>query len=351
MSACLSFAQARTTPVRAIFGSEKTSSPIVISHGGTYSGNWRNEDPGRPAITIQTNEPVTIKNATVASRGTLIQISAVPGGANVTVDNVSATALDPGMPGKQRGAFLSAASPRSLRVTNCTIIGASFGIRVVGGHPYPLIIQQNLARELDDRASDGRGGFLPQRPDLGHFIFLNGVQAPQGADISWNEDDQTVGRSSEEDVINIYKSQGTPSAPILVHDNLIEGYTYACAFQTGIHSRHHCRRQQGRRTFDSVRGLRVELHCARRGIGSLHRGWSRCLASDNHVVSCGKDENGAWIVAPYANAAVVWNEYGSPDFAHNEIVGTKGGLVHPDQDGKATPSNLWDARKTESGLG
>ncbi|MDR3737809.1 MAG: hypothetical protein P4L40_02205, partial [Terracidiphilus sp.] len=84
------------------------SGPIVITRGGTYSGIWRSDDPKVAAVTIRTDDPVVIRDAKVISRGDLISITGVKTGANVTVENVTGTALDPQVSGKARGSFIKA---------------------------------------------------------------------------------------------------------------------------------------------------------------------------------------------------------------------------------------------------
>ncbi|WP_189011719.1 NPCBM/NEW2 domain-containing protein, partial [Deinococcus malanensis] len=51
-------------------GTTTYSGPLVISKGGTYSGNWESPDTG-PAVSIQTTEPVIIENANIRGKGVL----------------------------------------------------------------------------------------------------------------------------------------------------------------------------------------------------------------------------------------------------------------------------------------
>ncbi|MFC4456243.1 NPCBM/NEW2 domain-containing protein, partial [Deinococcus sonorensis] len=48
------------------------SGPLVITKGGTYTGNWQSNDPSVPVITIKTSEPVIIENSTLRGRGNLV---------------------------------------------------------------------------------------------------------------------------------------------------------------------------------------------------------------------------------------------------------------------------------------
>ena len=45
------------------------SGPIVITSGGTYSGNWQSTNPNVAAVTIGTSEPVIITNSNIQSAG------------------------------------------------------------------------------------------------------------------------------------------------------------------------------------------------------------------------------------------------------------------------------------------
>ena len=48
------------------------SGPIVITSGGTYSGNWQSNNPNVAAVTISTTAPVIINNSNIQSKGDLI---------------------------------------------------------------------------------------------------------------------------------------------------------------------------------------------------------------------------------------------------------------------------------------
>jgi len=55
------------------------------------------------------------------------------------------------------------------------------------------------------------------------FVQLDQVQHVPHIEIAWNEVTNDPGASGVEDVINIYKSSGTPQSPIRIHDNYING--------------------------------------------------------------------------------------------------------------------------------
>src|SRR5437667_12360717 len=47
-------------------------SPLVITRGGTYRGEWRSDNADVPVIVIKTAEPVVIENSILRGRGHLI---------------------------------------------------------------------------------------------------------------------------------------------------------------------------------------------------------------------------------------------------------------------------------------
>ncbi len=318
--------------------------PITITRGGSYTGIWQSNDPTVPAVRIATDDPVTLHDAVISGRGDLIEVTGTSKGANLTVSNVTGTALDPGVAGLQRGSFLSARKIVSLNVQHCTMIGVSFGVKVLSSTLSALTISKNSGSNLEDRTSDGSGGLTTTRPDLGHFIFLNQSSVPAGADIGWNQMINNVGSSSVEDVINIYKSQGASGSPIHVHDNYLEGYSSPSSPRytgTGIIA-------DGNSASPVTAFVTIEanqmVHAAGSGV-EIANGHD-ITVRNNHVVSCGKDAQGHWIAMPFINGIVVWNYYGAPQFFNNTVQGTRGGMVRPAADGTPAIADLW-ARSTD----
>jgi len=315
--------------------------PIVITQGGTYSGTWRSDDPKVAAVTIRTNDPVVLRNSHISSRGDLIVVSGVKTGANVTVENVTGTALDPVVSGQARGSFLKASNVASLVVKNNTMTGVLFGIKVRSSQPAKLEILNNQATDLEDRASDGNGGFLAKRPAMGHFVILNGVSAASGAEIAWNKVVQTIGQTSTEDVINIYESQGTAAHPIYVHDNYMEGAS------SPVYTNHYTGTAlitDGAATDGNQPTAYVDFEnnqvVATAGTGVGIAAGHDIQASGNHVVSCGLTANGTWY-AWGANAVVIWNYYASSTFYNNTITTTAGGMVGPGTGSTAVAKDIW----------
>jgi hypothetical protein len=292
-------------------------------------------------VTIKTDAPVTIQDSVINGKGDLISISGVKTGANVTVENVTGIAVDPEVSGAQRGSFIIATNVTSLVVKQCTIKGTSFGVMLAGATPTALEISNNIAKDLEDRASDGNGGLLASRPRLGHFILLNSVSAPSGAEIAWNQAVQTIGQTSTEDVINIYNSQGTVGHPIWVHDNFLEGASSAAASGNytgtslitdgpGTNSA----QPTAYVVFDSNEIV------ATAGTGIAIAAGHDVQATGNRVVSCGLSSSGSWY-ALGSPAVYIWNYYKSTVFYNNTITGTAGGMVGPGTNNAPQAYDFW----------
>jgi hypothetical protein len=321
---------------------QAASGPITITAGGAYSGSWISNDPNTPAITIATDAPVTIQDSTVSGNGTLIRVSGVSTGANVTIDNVTGTGLDPQVAGVERGAFVFATKINFLVVRNCTMTGVSFGVDAASSTVSTLQILNNKAVNLEDRASDGQGGFEAKEPYPGHFIILNGIVAPEGAEIGWNQVVQTPGQSSTTDVINIYRSQGSASQPIRVHDNYIEGDSSPLA-PTGFSGVAII--ADGAKTAPVTAFARFEnnqvVHTAGTGI-AIANGHDVTVIG-NRVVSCGQDASGQWFAASFALGVYLWDAYGSGPslYYNNAVTATAGGFVRPNSAGAPMAADAW----------
>jgi Bacterial Ig-like domain (group 2) len=217
-------------------GDIQWSGPIVITRGGTYSGNWQSNDPRTPAVTVSTTEPVIVENSHIRSVSGLIK--AETSGSDLIVRNNVAVAANAAAKGQPNGIFLQAASPARLDVENNYIENASSGV-VVHGYSgnrdgkQTIVIRANRARNLSGLLSDGSGGYLPgEGPNrsVSRFIELDTVQAVPGIDVGWNEVINYPGRSLVSDNIEVNRSSGTPNQPLEIHDTYIQGaYPYRAA--------------------------------------------------------------------------------------------------------------------------
>ena len=212
------------------------SDPIVITEGGTYSGNWQSTDAKTPAVTVATTAPVIIENAHIRSLGGLIKTTVA--GSNLTVRNSLGVAVNAAVKGQPNGVFLEVTSPTRLDVENNYIENAQGGV-IVHGYAgnrdggQTILIRGNRARNMNGLLSDGNGGYLPgegANRSQARFIQFDSVQSVPGIDVGWNEVINYPGQSLVDDNIDLYRSGGTPNQPLEIHDTYIQGaYPYKAA--------------------------------------------------------------------------------------------------------------------------
>jgi Bacterial Ig-like domain (group 2) len=225
-----------SVPSVSSIGQVEWSAPVVITEAGTYSGNWRSTDSKTPAVTVATTAPVVIESSHISSVAGLIKTSVA--GADVTVRNSVALALNPAVKGQANGVFLDASSPARLDVENNYVENAGGGVMVRGysgnrDGQQTVVIRANRARNLNGLLSDGNGGYLPgvgSNRSVSNFIQLDKVQSVPGIDVGWNEVINYPGRSLVADNIDVKRSSGTPNQPLEIHDTYIQGaYPYTAA--------------------------------------------------------------------------------------------------------------------------
>ncbi|WP_420593591.1 hypothetical protein [Deinococcus sp.] len=214
--------------LEAAFGKLEFSGPLEINKGGTYSGNWQSLDPDKPAVNITTSEPVIIENANIQSKGPLIRSRYV--NANLTVRNTRGLGLNPGRPekeGKRPGYFLHLENFQSATVENNEMVGTGgMYFHKFAGDPdknQTIKIVRNKALNIDGRHSSGPDSFSDKGFYRTQFTQFNTVRNVVGAEIAWNEIINEPTKSRVEENINMYLSSGTPSSPIQIHDNYIQG--------------------------------------------------------------------------------------------------------------------------------
>ena len=203
------------------------AAPIVITKGGTYSGNWESKDGTVAAVKVQTSEPVIIENCKIRAAGE--GVSAYSTDANLTVRNCTGEALNPNVLGKQKQGFVAAGVFKTLTVENNEETGFATGVRAlnygtdVTRTGQKLIVRFNKFRNVDGRESDGAGGYSKDAIGKGgSAISLNTLRSAQ-VEIAWNEIINTPYNSRPEDIISTYESSGTSANPIHIHDNYIQG--------------------------------------------------------------------------------------------------------------------------------
>ncbi|RDV13761.1 glycosyl hydrolase [Pontibacter diazotrophicus] len=194
--------------------------PLVITRGGTYSGNWESRDSDVPAVDIRTAEPVVIINSSIRGAGVLIQ--SLLYGADITVLHTEGYGLPPTpyTDYEKPRRFLAVDEFKNVVVEHCYMeetAGIYLGVQYTGNSsPEQTVkIQYNKVRDINGQIHDGK--YRVQ------FVQFNYRGELPYAEIAWNEVINRPGLSAVEDNINIYNSRGTPSSPIRIHNNYIQG--------------------------------------------------------------------------------------------------------------------------------
>lgn len=215
----------RARPAPADLSRIRFASPLVITEGGTYSGNWESMDPNVPAVIISTEDPVVIRGSHLRSRGHLID-GAVDGIDLSVIDSVG-VGLNPSRDGSVPGRFVNLRDPERVLIEHNELNGTS-GIRLEGymgrRGDDTYRIRANRATNVDGRMSTGNGfSNEDSNAALVQFVQFVEVQAVPGIEVSWNDVRNEPGHSRVEDVVSVYESSGTPNGPISLRHNFIDG--------------------------------------------------------------------------------------------------------------------------------
>lgn len=281
--------------------------PIVITQGGTYTGNWKTTD-GTAAVRIKTTEPVTIVNSTVTSTGTGgMFVTDWPLAVDLTIEKVKAFGAS--------GRFLETEGHKSVTVRNCTIDKTSGLYLNAANSSSTVSITKN---KLTNVQRGSNGGYR-------QFVQLNRVVS-NSLDISWNEVINEFGKSEVEDVISIHMS-----ANAHVHDNYIQG-----GFPAAVGDSY----SGGGITIEEVGSHsnrilnNIVVGCINGGIG-IAGGYNN-LVQGNTVISDGRADGGPLFAA--ANVGlIVWNSNNDPQFGGNRSIYNKVGYVRFD----GQRNNMW----------
>jgi hypothetical protein len=326
--------------------------PIVITHGGTYSGNWQSLDPNTPAVTIRTAEPVVIANSRISSRSSLIKTRIAH--AKLTVRDTSGYGLNADVRGHAPGRFLDAEGFDNIDLENNYLEGTS-GIYLldanVGSGTVRVIA--NRALNIDGRKSDGQGGFLDfnTRTRLSdgttedgsksvQFLALDKVRHVPGMEVAWNQVINEPGRSRVEDNINIYLSSGTADSPLRIHDNYIQGaytikpwqgnysdgtWNYNWVYSGGGILLGDGKTTDPAKAASFVRAYRNEVVSTTNYGVAIAAGHDNVFF-DNRLVSCDRLADGRTIVGDNSGA-YIWDSYhtGSRSFSNNSGYGNQVG--------------------------
>lgn len=196
------------------------SGPLIITKGGTYTGNWESKDSDVPALDIRTREPVIIENSKIRGAGPLIR--SLGYSANITVRNTEGYGITPTPYSdyQKPRRFLAVDVFRNIVVENCYMQNTA-GIYL--GHSYEgdgtpqntVKIRYNKVKNIDGRIYNGMA--------IVQFVQFNYRGEVPHIEIAWNEVINEPDSSAVEDNINIYNSRGTSASPIRIHNNYIQG--------------------------------------------------------------------------------------------------------------------------------
>ena len=191
--------------------------PIVITKGGTYTGNYQSLSSGTPCVRIATNDPVILDGCTLSGAGNLIEAGE---GADLTVRNCTGQGLAPTVNNQAPGRFLDTYRAKNLTVEHNAFTQTS-GIVVnrwsgSGQAGQTLTVRYNRVRNIDGRWLNGGS-------TRSSFLILNTVVHLSGVDVSYNEVINAPNESLVEDNINLYNSSGTAQSSIRIHDNFVRG--------------------------------------------------------------------------------------------------------------------------------
>ncbi|WP_071530918.1 PA14 domain-containing protein, partial [Pontibacter sp. BAB1700] len=196
------------------------SGPLVITKGGTYTGNWESKDSEVAAVDVRTSEPVVIVNSNIRGAGYLIK--SWGHAANITVRHTKGYGLTPTpwRDYKKPRRFLTVNNFKNIVVENCYLEGTAgiyVGTRYEGnGSTNETVkIRYNKAKNIDGRVHGGA-----EHSQFAQFNYRGNLPH---AEIAWNEIINEPNKSLVEDNINLSNARGTSASPIRIHNNFIKG--------------------------------------------------------------------------------------------------------------------------------
>lgn len=313
--------------------------PITITHGGTYTGNWQSLNADTPAVTVSTDEAVTIINSNIKSAGTLIYVDDAAN--NVTIKNSNGYGLNPNVAGAYVGRFLDAETFANIDVENCTLQGTA-GIYVynyVGNHTSSQTIKvlHNNCLNVDGRVSNGNNGWEDVAPDPDNYVqFFQsngdtsggsaGVSNMVGAEVAWNQVVNQQGLSRVEENINISTTSGGKGHPFLIHDNYINGAFPANSVDEADYTGGGIMvSDNGSSYISAFNNVIVNTGAIGMEISSGHDN----AIYNNRIISSGQGPDGSLL--SFTNvAAVIWNFNNERTFKRNTGSGNFLGWINSD---------------------
>lgn len=190
--------------------------PINITTGGTYTGCYKSDVAGTPAVRISTTQPVTLSRARIIAKGAGVWAYDTKG-AQLTIRDSVFEQQDPGAVVEHRAVRVN--EPKSF-VFEYNKLTDTDGVLVHGLRTVPIdrvIVRFNQSTNIGRYPRPTAGGCCVQ------FLGLDNVVTPDGQ-VHWNWSRNTAGQSGVEDNIGFYISGGTDAAHrIDVGWNLIDG--------------------------------------------------------------------------------------------------------------------------------
>lgn len=197
--------------------------PLVITKGGTYSGNFQSTDSEIPAIDIKTNEPVIIETSNIRGAGYLIR--SWYNNSSLEVRNTNGYGITPTAwkEYKKPRRFVIVSEFAHLLIEDC-YLEQTAGILVGGkysgnGSTDTIKIRRNKVKNIDGRIFQG--------VDIAQFVQFNFRGIIPGVEIAFNEVLNEYGNCHVEDNVNIFNTKGKQGSPIKIYSNLIQGAFYA----------------------------------------------------------------------------------------------------------------------------
>lgn len=323
--------------------------PIIITTGGTYTGNWESTVHGTPAVKIQTNQAVTFVNCNFRGPSKLLtnQASGITGN-KVTVTDSRFYGTYPGGTGLHGdyAVYLLGFDYFHFEHNHIEQKGGILLQTWSGATAtQPVRVRYNTAKNIDGRKTNGSGGYLTGGTNADQhilqFLQFNDVLNCPNVDASWNHITNLPDQSKVEDNFNCYKSSGTAATPIDIHNNLIDGgYPYPAA--AGVaYSGGGILLGDGGGTYQRSRENNVvnTLNYGTAITGGEHMTLhaNRCVGSSRHSVD-------STVLSPAGNVGIyVRNAYGTtfPSSNHHLTDNVSGWMGTPPNTGSYTRNNYW----------
>ena len=311
--------EAQSTPT---FNGVDFDGPIVIRQGGTYQGNWESTDPDTAAVTIATQEPVTIERSNIRSRGHLVASSTDR--TAVTIRQTTGVALDPQRAGAKIGRFAFLLGGRRALIENNDIHNTSgifFGRYHGSDRNDYFKVLRNRVVNVDGRLSTGSGFNQDDSTAwLAHFVSVSQMQSVPNVAIGWNHVVNQPGKSRVEDVVSVYLSSGLADSPIRIFDNFIDG-AYPTHPEYDRYSGGGIMLGDGKANPEGVKHVIAERNVVvnTTNYGMAISAGENTVMRNNRVFSTGRLPNGTPVAAQ--NVGIyVWNYHDQGAFGNNDAI-------------------------------